>query len=416
MWFTVSSLSPHNLHLLFCCLLFSLAYAVCLCCYQKRFNFSLKIFLSLPGPSFLVWDFTCLLLGRSIPFFLFPFFFSGYLCSVDACVVCIVPGGCNQSSTELFYVIFKLLYRCIDAMLNAGESPSSFITTSSQVLKALWIVTNFLVILPICSGSLVHFKNSLEYLTKGTAQVFIPLMRFPLRNVVSSRFLVLLTYFSIFFFHFCIIIIIIIPSEFYTLIFADGFCKSLSDSNSPLVSKILLSTLADHNNIVAWMVFICPLISMSSTPVFNHLMIVPKAPITIDIIVTFKFYSFFNSLAKSRYLSFFSLSFNFTLWSAGTAKSKILHFLSFWLIIIRSDRLAEIRWPVYISKSHCSLCVLFSRTDVGLRIYHLFVWSNFNFLHKILWITLPSLSCLVLYAFRANLLHSLIMWLIVLPL
>ena len=33
---------------------------------------------------------------------------------------------------------------------------------------------------------------------------------------------------------------------------------------------------------------------------------------------------FFNSLARLRYLSLFSLSFNFTLWSPGTAKSIIL--------------------------------------------------------------------------------------------
>ena len=35
------------------------------------------------------------------------------------------------------------------------------------------------------------------------------------------------------------------------------------------------------------------------------------------------FHGFFSSLARSRYLSFFSFSFNFTLWSAGTAKSTI---------------------------------------------------------------------------------------------
>ena len=66
-----------------------------------------------------------------------------------------------------------------------------------------------------------------------------------------------------------------------------------------------------------------------------------------------------------------------------------------------------------MSKSHRSLCVSFSRTGVGLCIYHLFVWSNWNFPHISQWITLPSQSCLVLYSFGANLLHSLIMWLIV---
>ena len=82
------------------------------------------------------------------------------------------------------------------------------------------------------------------------------------------------------------------------------------------------------------------------------------------------------------------------------------------MIIIRSGFLAEIRWSVYMSKSHRSLCVSFSRTDAGLCIYHLFEWSNFNFLHKSLWIPLPTQSCQDLYSFCANLLHSL-MWLIV---
>ena len=60
----------------------------------------------------------------------------------------------------------------------------------------------------------------------------------------------------------------------------------------------------------------------------------PKAPLTIGTIVTFMFHSFFNSLARSRYLSFFSHSFRFILWSAVTAKSTILQILFFLLIII----------------------------------------------------------------------------------
>ena len=66
-----------------------------------------------------------------------------------------------------------------------------------------------------------------------------------------------------------------------------------------------------------------------------------------------------------------------------------------------------------MSKFQRSLCVSFSRTNVGLCIYHLFVWSNFNFLHNSLGITLPTQSCLFLISYCANLLHSLIMWLIV---
>ena len=191
------------------------------------------------------------------------------------------------------------------------------------------------------------------------------------------------------------------------------FHWSLSDSKSPQVSRALLSILAILNNSVVWTVSTNPNISKSFSPCTNPLVTVLRAPITIGITITFLFHSLFNSLARLRYLSFFSLSFNFTLWSAGTAKSTILLVLSFLLIIIRSGRLSEIRWSICISKSQRSLYVSFSRTDSGLCIYHLFVWSNFSFFHNSQWITLPTQLCLVLYSFCAHLLHLLIMWLMV---
>ena len=191
----------------------------------------------------------------------------------------------------------------------------------------------------------------------------------------------------------------------------------LSDNKSPQVSRTHLSILAILNNAVVWMVSTRPPTSKSSSPISNPLFTVPSPPITIGIIVTCMFHNFFNSLAKSRYLSFFSHSFSFILWSAGTAKSTILQILFFLLlIIIKSGILAEIRWSVCMSKSHRSLCVLFSRTGAELSIYHLFVWSNLNFLHISQWITLPTQSCLVSYSFCANFLHSLILWLMVLSL
>ena len=159
------------------------------------------------------------------------------------------------------------------------------------------------------------------------------------------------------------------------------------------------------------MVSNCPPTSKSS---FNNpLVTVPKAPIPIHTIVTFMFHSFFNSLARSRYLSFFSHSFSFILWLAATEKLTILQILFFLLIIIRSGLLAEIRWSVCMSKSYRSLCVSFSRTGAVLCIYHLFVWSNLNFLYISQLITLPTQPFLVLYSFCANLLHSIIMWLII---
>ena len=72
-----------------------------------------------------------------------------------------------------------------------------------------------------------------------------------------------------------------------------------------------------------------PPISKSSRP-FNDLLVnVPKATITT---VTFMFHSFFNSRARSRY--FFSHSFSFILWSAGSVKSTIFQILSIIIINI----------------------------------------------------------------------------------
>ena len=67
----------------------------------------------------------------------------------------------------------------------------------------------------------------------------------------------------------------------------------------------------------------------------------------------------------------------------------------------------------FISKSQRILFVSFSMTDSGLCICHLFVWSNLNFLHNSLWISLPTQSYLVVYSLFVNLVHSLIMWFIV---
>ena len=107
------------------------------------------------------------------------------------------------------------------------------------------------------------------------------------------------------------------------------FLWSLSDSKSPQVSRTRLNILAVLSNAVVWIVSTRPPTSKSFN---NHLVTVPNAPITIGTIVTFMFHSFFNSLARSRYLSFFSLSFRFILWSAGTAKSTILQILFFFVV------------------------------------------------------------------------------------
>ena len=98
------------------------------------------------------------------------------------------------------------------------------------------------------------------------------------------------------------------------------FHWSLSDSKSPQVSRTRLRILAVLSNAVVWIVSIRPPTSKSSRPFNNPLVIVPNARITIVTIVTFMFHGFFNSLERSRYLSFFSHSFRFILLSAGNSK------------------------------------------------------------------------------------------------
>ena len=103
------------------------------------------------------------------------------------------------------------------------------------------------------------------------------------------------------------------------------FHWSLSGSKSSQVSWIRLRILAVLSNAVSTHP------PTSSRPFNNPLVIGPDAPITTGTIVTFMFHSFFNSLARSKYLSFFSLSFGFILWSAGTAMSTILQILFFFV-------------------------------------------------------------------------------------
>ena len=173
------------------------------------------------------------------------------------------------------------------------------------------------------------------------------------------------------------------------------FHWSLSDSKSPQVSSTLLSILVILNNAVIWMDSTHPPTSKSSSPVNNLLVTVLKAPITIGTIVTFIFHGFFQFPSKVEVLILLFTFFQF--YSVISRDSKVHNFANslflsffFFLFIIRSGLLAEIRWSVCMSKSHRSLCVLFSRTDAGLFIYHLFELSNFNFLHISQWITLPA--------------------------
>ena len=165
--------------------------------------------------------------------------------------------------------------------------------------------------------------------------------------LIYYNFLALIYQFEGIFFIYSSYLLFILLWEFFTPALADGFYWSLNDNHSHQVSQTFLSIPADLNNAEDWIISTCPLISKSSSPFINPLGIVPSAPITIGITVTFMFHSCFNSLARFRNLSLFSLSFYFTLCSTGTTKSTILQFLFLLLIISRCSSLAEIRWSIY---------------------------------------------------------------------
>ena len=98
----------------------------------------------------------------------------------------------------------------------------------------------------------------------------------------------------------------------------------LSDSKSPQVSRTLLSILVVYNNVVVWMVSTRPPTSKSSRHFNNPLVTMPKAPITIGIIVTFMFHRFFNSLARLMYYYYYYYFTPFKSWSLRDSKSPLI--------------------------------------------------------------------------------------------
>ena len=161
------------------------------------------------------------------------------------------------------------------------------------------------------------------------------------------------------------------------------------------VSRTLLSILVDLNNAVVWMVSTCPLVSKSFGLFTDPLEIVLY---TIGITVTFMFhrcfysFSFFCSLARSIYLPLFLISFNFTLWSARTAKStirQVLFICELSLGLVICQRFGD----SFVSENPWELCAFHSPgMDIELYIHLLFIWSNFNFLYDSMWSNFPIQS------------------------
>ena len=172
-----------------------------------------------------------------------------------------------------------------------------------------------------------------------------------------------------------------------------------SDSNSPQVSRTLLSILGVLNNAVVWMVSTRPLISNSSSPCTDPLVTVPIAPIKIGITVSFMFHSVFSSLAGFRYLPIFSFSCSFTQLSARTAKSSVQRvpfvlLTGFWLF--GENYITHL----YLKIPKDFVCLIFLVTFWVVHFF--FVWSNLNSLHDSQWFTSPTPSYYYYYYYYCN--------------
>ena len=209
-----------------------------------------------------------------------------------------------------------------------------------------------------------------------------------------------------------IIIIIIYLLEFFTSALADGLSlefewqqvfSSLQDSSQ--YSRLL-------NNVVVWKVSTRPPTSKSSSPFSNPLVTVPNTPITISIIVTSIFHSFFFSIPKQgrgTYPSFHILSVLFY-GQPGQQSPQFCKLSGVFLLLFDL-----VFWPRFGDPSVCQNPIgVYACHSVGQLLSCPYtIYSNGQI----------SVSCTFprgspcppsrVYSFCANLLHWLIMWLMV---
>ena len=187
------------------------------------------------------------------------------------------------------------------------------------------------------------------------------------------------------------------------------FHWSLSDSKSPQVPRTLLIILTDLNDSLVWIVSTRLFISNSSSPCTNPLLTIPRVSITIGITIIFMFHSFFNSLASSKCFLSILLCGQPGQKSPKFGKLSVLGLGFFFIDLVVWPRLDD----PFESQNPSVVCASHSLGQILGCTYTICSLSNFNFLHSSRWITLPTQSCLVLYSFCANLLHSLIIWLVI---
>ena len=138
---------------------------------------------------------------------------------------------------------------------------------------------------------------------------------------------------------------------------------SLSDSKSLQVSSSRLSILVDLYNAAVWLVSTRPLISKYSSLSSNFFC-------DCTLRANYKWchcHSYVPHFFQiSWYLSFFSIFFSVTKWSAKTASPLFSRFSFLLLTITMSGRLAGVRWsfvpqnPIEVCASHFSVRILSS--------------------------------------------------------
>ena len=162
MWLFVSSLSPHNLHLLFCCVLSILAliwlvHMALFCVVIRRNSFSLLRFHFLSHIHVLfVSDSALKSLKTFMQLFFFLFLFSGYFRSVGRRVVSIVYSGCNQSYSALYYYYYYLLIIVFHWSFTGSKSPQV-----SRILHSILAVFDSAVVWTVCGfydNNMILFK------------------------------------------------------------------------------------------------------------------------------------------------------------------------------------------------------------------------------------------------------------------
>ena len=117
------------------------------------------------------------------------------------------------------------------------------------------------------------------------------------------------------------------PWELFSSVLVNCISLEFERQHSPQVSRTLLGILADLNNAVVWMISTRPPTPKSSSSFNNPLVIVPRPPITIGIIVTFMFLSFFRFLSKVEVLILLFTFLQF--YSVVSRDCKVHNFLKF---------------------------------------------------------------------------------------